>query len=57
MPNNVANFVETEPKKEITASQTNVDWQRIDVDKTKTVGITSHLYLCTKRRCAKKDEG
>ena len=31
--------------KEITASQTNVDWQRIDVDKTKTVGISSHLYL------------
>ena len=31
--------------KEITAAQTNVDWQRIDVDKTKTVGITSHLYL------------
>ena len=31
--------------KEITAAQTNVDWQRIDVNKTKTVGITSHLYL------------
>ena len=31
--------------KEITSPQTNVDWQRIDVDKTKTVGISSHLYL------------
>ena len=31
--------------KEITSAQTNVDWQRIDVAKTKTVGITSHLYL------------
>ena len=31
--------------REITSTQTNVDWQRIDVDKTKTVGISSHLYL------------
>ena len=31
--------------KEITSAQTTVDWQRIDVGKTKTVGITSHLYL------------
>ena len=31
--------------REITSTQTNVDWQRIDVAKTKTVGISSHLYL------------
>ena len=31
--------------KEITSSQTNVDWQRIDVDKTVNAGISSHLYL------------
>ena len=31
--------------KEITSTQTDVDWQRFDVGKTKTVGISSHLYL------------
>ena len=31
--------------KEITSTQTDVDWQRFDVSKTKTVGISSHLYL------------
>ena len=31
--------------KEITSPQTNVDWQRINVDATKQVGITTHLYL------------
>ena len=31
--------------KEITSPETDVDWQRFDVDKTKTVGISSHLYL------------
>ena len=31
--------------KEITSTETDVDWQRFDVDKTKTVGISSHLYL------------
>ena len=31
--------------KEITSSQTNVDWQRINVGLTTQVGISSHLYL------------
>ena len=31
--------------KEIVSTQTDVDWQRINVDATKNVGITSHLYL------------
>ena len=31
--------------KEITSTETNVDWQRINVDATEKVGISSHLYL------------
>ncbi len=31
--------------KEIVSTQTDVDWQRINVDATLNVGITSHLYL------------
>ena len=31
--------------KEITSPETNVDWQRINVDATKVVGISTHLYL------------
>ena len=31
--------------KEITSTETDVDWQRINVDATFKVGITSHLYL------------
>ena len=31
--------------KEITSAETNVDWQRINVDATLNVGISTHLYL------------
>ena len=31
--------------KAITSTETNIDWQRIDVGLTTSVGITSHLYL------------
>ena len=31
--------------KAITSTQTNIDWQRLDVGLTTSVGITSHLYL------------
>ena len=31
--------------KAITSSETNIDWQRLDVGLTTSVGITSHLYL------------
>ena len=31
--------------KAITATETNIDWQRLDVGLTTSVGITSHLYL------------
>ena len=31
--------------KAITSTETNIDWQRLDVGLTTSVGITSHLYL------------
>ena len=31
--------------KEITSAETNVDWQRLNVDATKVVGINTHLYI------------
>ena len=31
--------------KEITSTETNVDWQRINVDATLNVGINTHLYI------------
>ena len=31
--------------KEITSTQTEVDWQRFDVTKTQNIGISSHLYI------------